>query len=921
MPQVSHPGALLERGSAFQAVERLLGEAARGHGGMLSIVGDAGIGKTTLLEAARRQAKDMGLQLGSGHGDPAETALPFGVMHQAVTAVRGDSPLATLADTSPANAGVTDARAALFYAVVRWLEGVAHAPILLAVDDLHWADADSLALLGVVARRLERLPIGIIVTMRPWPPAALDAMQSMRADGRVSEERLHALSYEAAGELLDRRARREVDSEMHARAWQLTAGNPLLLEQAALLVEREGELPQPGQGEYELLTPRFAGLPEHGRRFAQAAAVFGLRFRGGVAGHLAGVDDSDIDEAVAALATNGLIRAESEDHLEFVHPLFQQALYDSIPMASRQRMHARAFGILEELGARAEAAEQAVLGDLFGNAAAIGTLEGAGTDALRSGAVSTACRLLRGSVRLAGERASPAQLMTLAESEVLAGHPTTTMDLCHRILSGGAVTSSVRMNALRMLGRAHFYLGEIAESDRRYEEAVAGSADELVTVAAEVSLEHATVSLFAGGPLRSLPLALRARATAATSAATPVIAAADLTWGLHALLSGDPAGLDAARQGADVVMSQGLTDRAASLAFFGSAAICAEDFDAATEALTTAYRWVELSSDPVMMGLIATTHASSLLRQGLLTDAMSRAAGVRVLADMAPGSVPFAAALESEILLHLGRTEESAARAAVGQRLADERQEWLPTLWLHLTAMRQALRGARVTEATAHADATQTLADELGIIEPCLVPWAGAAMTAYAAAGRVEALTAVIDRMDSVRQLRCGWPLAMAHRGRALIADIASDDNAAAHHWEAALAVPAPLPLERIELLTEYGGYWRRRGQLVRARPLLAEAVATADGAGARWLGAAAAEELRLAGGRRRRRSGGSELTAAESRVARLAGEGLSNAEIAGQLFVSGKTVDTHLQHVYSKLGINSRRELMRRTVDTTGSD
>jgi len=354
---------------------------------MLSIVGDAGIGKTTLLEAARRQAKDMGLQLGSGHGDPAETALPFGVMHQALTAVRGDSPLATLADTSPANAGVTDARAALFYAVIRWLESVAQAPILLAVDDLHWADADSLALLGVVARRLERLPIGIIVTMRPWPPAALDAMQSMRADGHVSEERLHALSYEAAGELLDRRARREVDSEMHARAWQLTAGNPLLLEQAALLVEREGKLPQPGQGEYELLTPRFAGLSEQGRRFAQAAAVFGLRFRGGIAGRLAGVDDSDIDEAVAALATNGLIRAESEDHLEFVHPLFQQALYDSIPMASRQRMHARAFGILEELGARAEAAEQAVLGDLFGNAAAIGTLEGAGTDALRSGAV------------------------------------------------------------------------------------------------------------------------------------------------------------------------------------------------------------------------------------------------------------------------------------------------------------------------------------------------------------------------------------------------------------------------------------------------------------------------------------------------------------------------------------------------------
>jgi DNA-binding NarL/FixJ family response regulator len=119
------------------------------------------------------------------------------------------------------------------------------------------------------------------------------------------------------------------------------------------------------------------------------------------------------------------------------------------------------------------------------------------------------------------------------------------------------------------------------------------------------------------------------------------------------------------------------------------------------------------------------------------------------------------------------------------------------------------------------------------------------------------------------------------------------------------------LPLERFQTLLEYGRYLRRAGQIRRARPLLADALALAEASGAAWLSGQARDELRIAGGRRRRREDPGRLTAQEQRVAALAASGASTPEIARQLYVSASTIETHLEHVYTKLGIHSRRELM----------
>ena len=120
------------------------------------------------------------------------------------------------------------------------------------------------------------------------------------------------------------------------------------------------------------------------------------------------------------------------------------------------------------------------------------------------------------------------------------------------------------------------------------------------------------------------------------------------------------------------------------------------------------------------------------------------------------------------------------------------------------------------------------------------------------------------------------------------------------------------LPIERIETLLEYGGFLRRCGRLNEARGALRDALATADTIGARWLAQCVEAELAVAGGRRRRHDASvRELTAQEQRVARLAAAGHSCAEIAAELSLSMRTIETHLGRIYAKLGVHSQRELM----------
>jgi DNA-binding CsgD family transcriptional regulator len=185
----------------------------------------------------------------------------------------------------------------------------------------------------------------------------------------------------------------------------------------------------------------------------------------------------------------------------------------------------------------------------------------------------------------------------------------------------------------------------------------------------------------------------------------------------------------------------------------------------------------------------------------------------------------------------------------------------------------------------------------------------------YLASKRFDNARRVIDWLErGAARLPCRWPRIAAAIGRAGLAETAGNTQAAHNHYQQALELhrQVELPVEHIETLLDYGTFLRRRGQPTQARPHLAQAIDIAEKCQATWLAHRARAELAIAGGRRRRANQDpTQLTEQEQRVAKLAAAGHSNKAIAGQLFLSTKTIDHHLVQVYGKLGITSRRQLM----------
>jgi predicted ATPase len=431
---------LLEREAALAAVDGLLERARAGEGGALFVLGDAGAGKTSILEAARRAA--TGFAAGEGRGSVVEASLPFGILEQALAALGEGSPL----DAAPGGGGATDARATRFSATLRWLEARAvRGPVLLLLDDLHWADGDSLALLTLICRRLARRPLAVVAGLRPHPPAALEAAHALAAGRGAAIEQLRPLSPEASSALVGRWAGGEVGEAARRLAAELCAGNPLLLEEAARLLARGEALPDPTGAPplSALVLSRLVDGDRDALRYGRCAAVLGVGFRPALTAELAGMAADHGDAVLEGLCRTGLVRGAGAGRGEFVHPLFRQALLESLDAPVRSRLHARAFRLLVDAGAPpAEAAEHALAGHLEGDASAIATLDAAGRAALRLGAVSSAALHLRGAVELAGDRAPAGTRVALAEAELLRGAGAEAVAVCDAVLADPAAPAA-----------------------------------------------------------------------------------------------------------------------------------------------------------------------------------------------------------------------------------------------------------------------------------------------------------------------------------------------------------------------------------------------------------------------------------------------------------------------------------------------
>ena len=219
-----------------------------------------------------------------------------------------------------------------------------------------------------------------------------------------------------------------------------------------------------------------------------------------------------------------------------------------------------------------------------------------------------------------------------------------------------------------------------------------------------------------------------------------------------------------------------------------------------------------------------------------------------------------------------------------------------------------------VAVACGHYARLEATGHQMGIGEPCLPPWPRHAISAYLAGGRIGDAERVLAWLDkAAARLPCRYPKIAAATGRAWLAELRGDQAGAEACHQAAIALhgEVDLPLEHVETLLAHGAFLRRSGRPAAARPVLAQAREIAQTARARWLAGIARQELKIAGGRLRRRSDPGALSAQEERVATLAATGATNADIARQLYVSVSTVETHLEHIYAKLGIHTRYQLI----------
>ncbi|MGH2951713.1 MAG: ATP-binding protein, partial [Solirubrobacterales bacterium] len=434
---------LLEREDELAAAEGHVESALAGRGALVVFEAPAGAGKTALLTAVCEQAREAGATVLRANGDELEHELAFGVARQLLAGtVRQDpallrgpaelaGPVLGFHGREPAAGG--DPLGAALHGL-HWLcVGLSEAqPLVLAIDDAHWADPASLRFLGYLARRISDLPALAIVTLRTGEPGLGAAESSIPVDG-VHRIALAPLSADASTTLLRSLLPGSPD-EFAAACYEATGGNPFLIRELCRALLADGVDPsQASPADLEGISlgdvaravlARASRLPAPARELAQAIAVFPGGAEARQAARLAGVEPERAAVAADALIAAGVLEPGSA-RLRFLHPLIRTAIYLDMAPGGRAVAHAQAAELLLAEGAEPEQVATHVFASQPGaREAFIDVLARAAEDAMRIGAPDAASRYLsRALEEPPAADARPALEHALGIAELTAGVP------------------------------------------------------------------------------------------------------------------------------------------------------------------------------------------------------------------------------------------------------------------------------------------------------------------------------------------------------------------------------------------------------------------------------------------------------------------------------------------------------------------
>jgi DNA-binding CsgD family transcriptional regulator len=907
---------VIGRDQELAQVEDFL-RASSGAASSLVIQGVPGIGKTLIWNAALSEARARGIAVRECRCAQADATLPFAglgdLFDNLDDEVLGALPEVQRRALSAAlllgdSGDVSATERVVGVAVLTVLRALAAAPVILAIDDVQWMDTSSRKALTFALRRLREEPVHLVASYR----LIADDSAGVEADLGLPGRRIPVgpLSVGALRRVLRSRLSLTVSRPTLTRLHDATGGNPMAGLEIGQALQRLGAEPPADE---PLPVPTDLRVLVADRLDSLAPQTRDLLLLCAALAHptvemLLGFGDPDLhrrglDEALAA----GVVECEG-NRIRFVHPLLASVPYAGLTPDARRRLHLRLAAVVSD---PEEHARHAALGCEQTDEAIAAALEQAARRAGRRGSPDAAAEL----AQLAVARTPVEEVLHLQSRRFDAadylfhlGDPARA-----RAMAVAGVdltpTGGTQVRGLLLLASISYWTEGDSGPGPWCERATSAAGSDPLLLArchvalADIAPEGAAESLAHAQAAVELLERVAEPPPALLSAALKLIAYHELRVG-HGL---SLASLERARDLDAAADPVPVMDRAGM--YLGMLLRFGCEFEVSRRYLLemrdSALDEADDSALPNIYGHLALLDCWSGNYRAAIDLAV---AGRELIAHTGIGS-PSVTSAHSLAEAHLG--DLTAARAiAVADLAADEAlgEEAGVACQLRSLGFIEVSAG-NLAAAADHLLRAIAIGVGLGVREPGILRIHGDAIEALIGLDRLDEAAALIDDLDRSTQSGLPWAAAIAARCRGQLLASQGDVAAGIESMERSVVdhERVPMPFERARTLLLLGALLRRARRNRDARTILEAARDTFSLVGTPLFAERAAIELASIGGRV---SEHQELTATEARVAELTGAGQTNREVADALFMSVRTVESHLAHIYRKLEVRSRTEL-----------